>query len=193
VDGSLDPEFVNPATPLDSTTPPSTSADLRLLTGSPALNEGDDNENTTTTDLAGNPRKVGTIDLGAYEGAFVTFALLNPGLDPNEDDNGNGISNFGDYAAGGNPTAPDDPSMRPTLSGNQLTFSFRDNAADITKEFQKSTTLLPGSWTMIQASDYTSSTITNSGGRSLQTLTLDSTLLNANPRLFFREEFKSVP
>ncbi len=44
-----------------------TGGGLRLLFGTPALNAGDDSANLTTTDLAGNPRKIGTIDLGAYE------------------------------------------------------------------------------------------------------------------------------
>ena len=156
---------------------------------------GNNAANTSTTDLAGTPRiQGGTIDLGAYEGAFVTYAHLGY-TDPNGDANHNGITNFGDYAAGGNPSAPDDPSLRPKLIGNQLTFSFRDNAADIAKEFQKSTTLLPGSWMeMIETTDYTDYTCsTISGGRSLQTLTLTSTLLTNNPKLFFRQEFKSVP
>jgi parallel beta-helix repeat protein len=194
LDGSLDPKFVRS---VDPNTSPNASADLRVFIDSPVLNVGNNGSAPTLLggyDRAGKPRvQDATIDLGAYEGGYVTFGFLHTPLDPTEDSNGNGITNFGDYAAGGNPTTPDDPSLRPTLSGNQLTFSFRDNAADITKEFQKSTTLLPGSWTMIQASDYTSSTTTSSGGRSLQTLTLGSTLLNTNPKLFFREEFKSVP
>jgi hypothetical protein len=185
------PHFVREVDP--NTAPNTTGGDLCLLTGSPALNVGNNDANSTATDLAGNPRKVGTIDLGAYEGAFVTFAHLGYS-DPNGDANGNGITNFGDYAAGGNPSAPDDPSLHPKLIGNQLTFSFRDNAADITKKFQKSTTLLPGSWNpLVLTTDYTVSSSTSSGGRSLQTLTLTNTLLTGNPKLFFREEFKSVP
>jgi len=44
-----------------------TSGDLRLQTCSPAQDEGNDAANSTTTDLEGNPRKFGAIDLGAYE------------------------------------------------------------------------------------------------------------------------------
>ena len=63
--------------------------------------------NTTSTDLAGAPRFDGTLDLGALEGNVdATFALLHPTLDPNADDNLNGISNYGDYAAGGDPNMP---------------------------------------------------------------------------------------
>jgi len=158
-----------------------------------APSAGDDNKNSITTDLAGNPRKVGIIDLGAYEGNVnATFSLLHPTLNPTDDANGNGTTNFGDYAAGGDPTAPDDPTLRPTLSGNQLTFSFRNNAADISMAFQKSTTLLPGSWNpLVLTTDYTVST-TSSGGRSLQTLSLTGTLLTSNPRLFFRQYCQSI-
>ncbi len=41
--------------------------DLRLQAGSPAINTGSDAANSTTIDLAGNPRKRGVIDMGAYE------------------------------------------------------------------------------------------------------------------------------
>jgi hypothetical protein len=52
----LDPLFVEAA-----------SGNLRLQACSPAINAGDNSANSTTTDLDGNPRKVGTIDMGAYE------------------------------------------------------------------------------------------------------------------------------
>jgi hypothetical protein len=151
--------------------------------------------NTTTTDLLGNARFIGTIDLGAYEGnVAATFVLLHPTLNPTEDANGNGISNFGDYAAGGNPAAPDNPAQRPALSGNQVTISFRNNAADLTREFQKSTTLLPGSWQQLIANTHYTVTTTNSAsGRTLQTLTLTNALRSTNPKLFFRQEFQPAP
>ncbi len=44
------------------------TADLQLSVAcSPAINSGSDSFNTTTLDLRGNPRKVGTIDMGAFE------------------------------------------------------------------------------------------------------------------------------
>lgn len=188
------PLFVREVDP--NLAPTTTGGDLRLLTGSPALDAGNNAANTSSTDLAGNPRvQGGTIDLGAYEGNVdATFALLHPGLDPDEDANGNGIPNFGDYAAGGNPSAPDDPTLRPQLAGNQLTFSFRNNAADLTREFQKSATLLPGSWQqLIETTDYTVTTTSSANGRSLQTLTLTNALRSTHPKLFFRAAFESVP
>ncbi len=53
---SADPLFVNSA-----------GGDLRLQACSPAVDAGDNDANATTTDLAGNPRRVRTIDLGSYE------------------------------------------------------------------------------------------------------------------------------
>jgi hypothetical protein len=59
-----DPKFV--ATP-DPAGAPTTAGNLRLQAGSPAIDKGDDNANGSSRDLAGNPRKAGKIDLGAYE------------------------------------------------------------------------------------------------------------------------------
>ena len=66
LDGSLDPLFI---TPVDPATAPTTAGDLRLQLCSPAINAGNNGANTTTEDLAGNPRIYtgGVIDLGAYE------------------------------------------------------------------------------------------------------------------------------
>ena len=52
---------------VDPNSAPTTGGNLRLLAGSPAIEAGDNTKNPTTTDLAGNPRFSGTIDLGAYE------------------------------------------------------------------------------------------------------------------------------
>ncbi|MCF7733990.1 MAG: hypothetical protein K9N23_20055, partial [Akkermansiaceae bacterium] len=167
-----DPLFVLKVDPL--TAPTTAPGGLRLLNGSPAINAGDDLANTTTTDLAGKPRKIGTIDLGAYEGGVgITFAALHPGLDPNGDANGNGVSNFADYATGGDPTAPDDPTLRPKLISNQLTFSYRSNANDINVQYEKSTTLLPGSWNvMVLDTDYTINNTSTNSGRTIETIRL---------------------
>jgi hypothetical protein len=66
-----DPTFV---TPIDATTNPTTTGNLRLQAGSPALNIGDNAALPAgvTTDLDGNPRIVnGVVDLGAYEASFT--------------------------------------------------------------------------------------------------------------------------
>jgi predicted outer membrane repeat protein len=59
-----DPKFVETPNPAGA---PTTAGNLRLQAGSPAIDKGDDNANNTNLDLAGNPRKAGNIDLGAYE------------------------------------------------------------------------------------------------------------------------------
>ncbi|MCP3993991.1 MAG: hypothetical protein GY722_02860, partial [bacterium] len=63
-DPANDPLFL---VDVDPATAPTTTGDLRLQRGSPVLEAGDNTANSEPTDLAGNPRVVGTIDLGAYE------------------------------------------------------------------------------------------------------------------------------
>lgn len=165
--------------------------DLGLVPGSPAINTGINAGNTALTDLNGNTRVSGNvIDRGAMESIYTTFSGEHPALSQTGDANNNGLTNFTDYALGGDPGAPNDPSLQPTLIGNQLTFSFRNNAADVFTEFQKSDTLLPGSWQeMIEATDYTINTSTIVGDRTIETLDL----LTTDPILFFREEFTTAP
>jgi hypothetical protein len=157
---------------IDPASAPTIGGNLRLLTGSPALNVGDNNSNSSATDLAGNPRKIGTIDLGAYEGGFVTFTSLGF-TNPSGDDNNNGVTNYGDYAAGGDPTAPNDPSLLPKINDHPLTLSFRNNAADVSVEFQTSTDLL--NWSqMIESTDYNTSNSGSSTTGVRTTLTRNS-------------------
>ena len=53
---------------IDASQAPTTEGDYSLVAGSPCINAGNNNYNTTSTDLAGNPRIFdGTIDVGAYE------------------------------------------------------------------------------------------------------------------------------
>lgn len=72
---SVNPQFV---TPIDPTTAPTTSGDLRLLPASSAINMGDnsvviappfpDDGSSNPVDLDGNARiQVSTVDIGAYE------------------------------------------------------------------------------------------------------------------------------
>jgi hypothetical protein len=66
INGTTDPLFVDAA-----------NGNLRLQACSPAINAGSDAANSTSSDLAGNTRKVGTIDMGAYEyqESFRTWVL----------------------------------------------------------------------------------------------------------------------
>lgn len=111
IGGSSDPLFVVPIDPADA---PTTSGDLRLQAGSPAIDAGLDSANTSTTDLGGNPRKVGNIDLGAYksiadtDGDGLTDAFeeanTNPSspiaLDPTDDQDGDGMTAIEEFAYG---------------------------------------------------------------------------------------------
>lgn len=63
---SGDPSFVSQVNPI---TAPNNTGNFHLLTGSIAINVGDNAENPESNDLGGNTRiQNGTIDLGAYEG-----------------------------------------------------------------------------------------------------------------------------
>jgi hypothetical protein len=80
---AIDPRFADPiADP--ATTVPTTAGDYRLLLGSAAIDQGDTGLNSETTDLAGNPRVVGSdedgmdaIDMGAYEAPVFTLSLVS--------------------------------------------------------------------------------------------------------------------
>lgn len=79
-----DPLFLN-----DDTTP----FDLHLATCSPAINAGDNNLTSTTTDFEGNPRIFdNTVDMGAYEVQENQTVLLTCYLD--EDEDGYGQTNI---------------------------------------------------------------------------------------------------
>jgi hypothetical protein len=77
------PRFILEADPLAA---PGSIGDLRLLPGSPAINAGDNAANGSTTDLDGNARRIGRIDLGAYERENI-YRVRTGG-----DDNASGLS-----------------------------------------------------------------------------------------------------
>jgi hypothetical protein len=186
-----DPNFTSPVNPL---TAPATGADLRLQAGSPVIDQGLNSANDTTLELDGLLRFAGSaIDLGAYEfgsSASVTFASLFPTLAPGDDDNGNGLSNYLDYALGTDPTGPFDPSGRVLLNGNILTLPSRAGAADVFATWEKSTTLATGSWSeMVEGVDYNVDSVNTVGS---QTLT-EIELIGVTPPIFFRQSFDTAP
>jgi hypothetical protein len=76
--GNLDanPLFVAPVDPNDA---PTTEGNLRLHPGSPAIDAGDDSYVTTSTDLDGYPRIVGSaVDMGAYERQTIDLTMYLP-------------------------------------------------------------------------------------------------------------------
>ena len=71
--GTTDPLFVQPVDPM---TAPTTAGDLRLQTGSPALDAGDNKANNEPWDMLGNARlQNGIIDLGAMEGIAAALPV----------------------------------------------------------------------------------------------------------------------
>ena len=65
------PQFISPA---NFSSAPTLLGNYRLSFCSPAINVGNDAANSSTTDLDGNARKFGIIDLGAYE--FKTLQII---------------------------------------------------------------------------------------------------------------------
>ncbi len=191
-------------TAVDPLTAPTTTGAFGPGAGSPAIDAGLDTADldgsgpgtdtiaSVGTDLAGNPRFEGnTIDIGAYEyfegSVATTFASLFPALEPGGDENGNGLTNFTDYALGADPSAPHDPSAMPLLTGGSITFSHRGGASDVDPVYKKSSTL--GGWVAMQPGiDYTVISSLPDGDRIVVTLDLliDS---ETHPRMFFIQEF----
>ena len=188
------PKFVGPLTPTSSATQPSAIADLRVFTNSPVLDVGNNNSNSTLGDRAGRARiQNTTIDLGAFESGYVTFAYLHPSLSPSGDSNGNGLSNFLEYATGIDPTAPGNSSVRPQLSRSGgfyfLTSSQRSNAADTTVIWQTSTTLAPSSWQeLLLGINYTIDSVSYPTPSRQQIV---MKLLDAANRRFYRQSITS--
>lgn len=199
LDGTLpanNPNFVNPATPVNSDTPPSSQTDLRFLTPSPVVDVGNNGSNATLLDRAGKARIQGVkIDLGAFEGGYVTFASLHPSLNKTDDTNGNRLSNFLEYATGIDPSAPDNPAARPMMSRsggfNFLTTSQRSNAADVSFSWETSTSMETLSWQkMLWGIDYTVESTTNPSPDRQQVV---FKLLSNDPRRFYRQAFLDNP
>ncbi|MEM9478921.1 MAG: right-handed parallel beta-helix repeat-containing protein [Verrucomicrobiota bacterium] len=197
--GSTDPLFVNPPGP-DGTLG-TRDDDLRYLKNSPAFNSGSNSANTTTTDLAGNPRVQQTfIDRGAYEGpVFANFDLLFPNLDPEGDSNNNGIQDYLEYAAGSDLSSPTlDPPLRPQIytENGDLLFqaTIRTNADDAFVTYEKSTDLKI--WDeMVPGIDF-ELIDTNPEGPQREEY-IYRLLLNPNPsaddRQYWRQSFTTIP
>jgi hypothetical protein len=170
---------------------PGSNANLRLRSTSDALNAGSNALTSDLTDLARRPRiQATTVDLGAFEGAYVSFALLHPGMDPNGDQNGNGLNNLAEYAMGRDPAAPHTHPGLPgiTRNGNSwtLALSERTNAADIVTTWCSSPDC--ATWTPLRpTTDFLIISSTQTGTRNDFLLDLDG----AQPRRFFKQIFST--
>ena len=121
-------------------------------------------------DFAGRPRVLnGTVDIGAFEGGFTTFARLYPSLGPQGDANANGFSNIGEYAFVTDPAAPGNlPNPLRIVQNNNallLEYTRRANAADLDFVLVRSPNLV--NWTAAEeAVDYETVSSTLSGQHS---------------------------
>jgi hypothetical protein len=171
------------------------SDDLRLLVTSPALDIGNNLASQGSLDVAGTTRiQNTTVDLGAYEGEFATYAALYPSLNPAGDGNHNGIPNLEEYAMGFDPLAAANPAAPATLSSDGvdtlLTVNQRSNARDLSTSVQTSTTL-DNSWSpMIDGIHYQMPTSTAATTSRTQ---LVFRLINADPKRFYRQAFTIQP
>jgi hypothetical protein len=188
------PSFVAAST---STSAPTSASDVRLFTGSACLNVGD---NTLvpplTTDLAGKPRiQAGTVDFGAYEGGYETFAHLYPALNPGGDDNNNGSSNLLEYSLGINPVTSSGSLPLPSMARDEtsllLTLTQRNNAADLNHIWQTTPSLAPLNWeTMVEGVHYSVESISNPGTAIDQFLLR---LTSSDAKRFYRQTFVTQP
>jgi len=184
--GMTDPLFLqNPDLPTND------YGDLRLQLLSPALDAGDDLANTEPLDLDGNTRFSGAaIDLGPYE-FQQSFATRFLALDPDADDNGNGFSNYFDYAAGADPTALHDPGVSPTpVALDTFTHTLLAFAGDVHITYEISTDLVTFT-PMVEGIDFTiPSEIPLGGARYERTVQLTDT---GADRIFYRYSFSTEP
>lgn len=104
-DPDNDPLFLIPADPSEAPTPSYTDHGYRE--DSPVINEGENDFNFSELDLYGAPRKVGRIDLGAYEGEVTDLARIWF-TDDDQDDSPYGL----ELALGTNPDVADRDSLR---------------------------------------------------------------------------------
>jgi len=124
----------------------------------------------------------------------TTFSTEHPGLSMSGDENGNGISNYGEYAQGFDPSALFNQAIGLTLSDDlTLTFRQRSNAADVFASWVTSTDLEAGSWSpLLQGADYSFDSILDVGDQQIITLDLLNTPA-VDPRRFYRVEFDPGP
>lgn len=115
----------------------------------------------------------------------LDFSALYPGLDRDGDANGNGLSNFADYALGADPAGLSRPDLLPKMEGRNLIVNQRANCADLSLGIEISADgrtwgpLLEGATFLRTASEETLAGVRH----TLQVPTLGS-------RIFYRQVFQ---
>lgn len=185
-----DPKF---ALALAGGSAPHPGGNLRLLTGSPVLDLGNNLAGIGSLDLARSARiQNSAVDLGAYEGFVVTFALLHPSLTPGADDNHNGVTNFQEYGMGFDPSAAGNSPVTPALSfagGSRfLTLSQRSNAVDFSPLLMTTTSL--AAWTEMVEGIHYSVESTTSVSSSRKTVVLR--LIGTDAKRFYLQGYVTV-
>lgn len=118
----------------------------------------------------------------------VTFAGLHPGLDPNGDENGDGLTNYHHYASGDDPV---NPVLLPTLLGDLYSHPVRINGSDVFYNYEFSTDL-QNFVVMIPGIHYTVDS-TSSLGPNVREVTIEVLFdPNAEARVFWRHRFDSI-
>jgi hypothetical protein len=182
------PLFVSAAS---ASAAPTLSGDYRMFQGSPTLDVGNNLASVGAIDLVGKNRVQQTIvDMGAYEGPYVSFSSLHPTLNPMADANNNGKSNFLDYAQGNDPNtsaAASGDSAFNSLGFTFLKFTRRTNAVDVSLNRETSTTLTNGSWqAMVEGVHYIVDS-TNLISTSKEEVSLK--VIPLGPTRFYRQVF----
>lgn len=196
-----DPRFVRRPNPAQND-----FGDLRLLLGSPAIDAGNnasvpmdvtdlDGDGQVAEplpmDMAGRARILnGTVDMGAYEGGYTTFAQAHPGLAPDGDANANGFSNIGEYAFASDPIVPGAMPNHLVLKraddGLVLEFTRRANAADLDFVLARSDNL--ELWVMAKAGVEYETISAELSGQHADTLAVVLRIFHDASRQFWRVE-----
>ncbi|MBK1855915.1 right-handed parallel beta-helix repeat-containing protein [Verrucomicrobiaceae bacterium 5K15] len=191
-DLSLDPRFLIPLNKNDA--PSLDHGDAGLRASSPVLDVGDNSANPFSTDLAGDPRKVGTIDIGAYEGVVTDVARLWF-----TDDDGDGNLYGVEVALGTDPDLADagDPrNLRITQLSNghpKLEFGFNYDAPVGTIWRLTRSTTLNNDFEEIYRADHTSSETNGNLDVNINTKFEIEDLDPPAPKAFYRFEALYLP
>ncbi|MDP0490394.1 MAG: hypothetical protein Q7Q71_05030 [Verrucomicrobiota bacterium JB023] len=128
--------------------------------------------------------------------APATFATLFASLDPDGDENQNGLSNYFDYASGFDPSSKAAPSAPSALSfgaSPDWQHSVRLGSEDVFVDYFYTTSLAEDDWQPLPEESYDLLETELSTERALRSLVLDADFISDKPKLFLRYEFSANP